>query len=78
MARFKSSGFSTRSFNGYRQFNSGSGWKFTHRTVAQKEFDSIPSGSHVHHINGIKTDNRPSNLTIMSASEHARLHNSNK
>lgn len=73
MARYKKS-LSTRSVNGYRQYNSGSGWKFTHRTVAEKSTGSIPKGHHVHHKNGIKTDNRPSNLKVLSASAHAKLH----
>lgn len=28
----------------------------------------------VHHINGIKTDNRPENLQVMTNSEHVKLH----
>ncbi|MCK4501055.1 HNH endonuclease [Candidatus Babeliales bacterium] len=67
--------FNTRSRGGYRQYNAGSGWKSTHRTVATKKLGgSIYSGHHVHHINGIKTDNRPSNLTVLSASKHRALH----
>ena len=49
MARF-------RSHNGYRQYNSGSGWNYTHRTAAANKMGgSIRPGYHVHHINGVKT-----------------------
>jgi len=78
MARYgrSSGGFRTRtSSSGYRQYNSGHGWNYTHRTVAaNKVGGTIYSGMQVHHINGIKTDNRPSNLTILSPSAHASIH----
>lgn len=32
-------------------------------------------GEHVHHINGCKTDNRESNLIVLTASQHRKLHN---
>lgn len=64
-----------RSYNGYRQYNSGSGWKFTHRTVAANKMGgAIRPGNHVHHVNGVKTDNRPSNLTVVSAAQHRKIH----
>lgn len=69
MARFRFSN------SGYKQYNSGSGWKFTHRTVAEKTLgNSIPQGHHVHHVNGNKLDNRPSNLQVMPASDHIKQH----
>ncbi|MCB5230932.1 MAG: HNH endonuclease [Candidatus Cloacimonas sp.] len=64
-----------RNYNGYRQFNTGSGWKFTHRAAAANKMGgSIRPGYHVHHINGVKTDNRHSNLTVIPASTHAKIH----
>lgn len=31
---------------------------------------------HVHHINGYKNDNRPSNLLVLTATDHQKLHSS--
>tara|TARA_Y100000588_G_scaffold288260_1_gene306623 strand:+ start:855 stop:1091 length:237 start_codon:yes stop_codon:yes gene_type:complete len=65
----------TRMRNGYKQFREGNKWVYTHRRVAEKKVGGpIGEGREVHHINGNKTDNRPSNLRVMSASDHARLH----
>jgi len=34
----------------------------------------VPRGYHVHHLNHDKTDNRLSNLAVMSAGEHQSHH----
>ena len=61
--------------SGYNQHKTDSGWKSTHRTVAEKKLGGeIFSGYEVHHINGCKTDNRPANLTVVSAAAHHKIH----
>ena len=35
---------------------------------------TLPKDVHVHHINGIKHDNRPENLIAMTRSAHRQLH----
>ncbi len=34
----------------------------------------ILPGYEVHHINGVKTDNRPSNLIVLSKAKHRAIH----
>ena len=41
-----------------------------HRLVAELFIGKISKGYHVHHKNGIKTDNRVENLEIISAKDH--------
>jgi hypothetical protein len=42
--------------------------------LEQKIGRSLRDDEFPHHINGIKTDNRPENLTVVTRSEHMRLH----
>lgn len=48
-----------------------------HRLVWILANGNIPDGFEVHHINGIKTDNRIENLVILSKSDHAKRHTGN-
>jgi superfamily II DNA or RNA helicase len=46
-----------------------------HRSLMEQVLGrALRSDEFVHHLNGIKTDNRPENLCLMSPSEHMRLH----
>lgn len=68
-------GIRTRVKNGYAQYNAGSGWQWTHRRVAEKKMGGrIRPGYEVHHINGNKRDNRPSNLQVLSRAAHRAIH----
>jgi hypothetical protein len=50
---------------------------YEHRFVIEKATGKkLQTDQEVHHINGIKTDNRISNLQILSKDEHYKLHNS--
>ena len=51
------------------------GYVAEHRLVAEKSIGRMLLDSEdVHHINLIKTDNRPENLLVLTKSEHGKLH----
>ena len=53
------------------------GYAFEHRIVASEKLGRpLRPGEVVHHKNEKKTDNRPKNLEVMSASKHGRHHHS--
>lgn len=48
------------------------GWQYEHRLVAEEKVGRyLRSDEQVDHINGIKNDNRPSNLQVLTAHQHS-------
>ena len=60
--------------NGYYLNFSGGTEKYEHRQVAVNILGNLTKGSVVHHVNGEKTDNRPDNLCVLSATNHDKWH----
>lgn len=49
-------------------------WVLTHRHMAEKFYRKPERGEHVHHIDHNMFNNDPTNLQILKAEEHARIH----
>lgn len=60
---------------GYETFRIGRKRIFVHRLIAEFTIGRpLKRGEVVHHRNGIRTDNRPENLEVMTISEHMYIH----
>ena len=48
------------------------GYVYEHILVAEKKYRRSTKGYHVHHLNGVRDDNRPENLIIVKPKDHER------
>lgn len=61
--------------DGYYQISSGNNQgKLLHRMIYEEHYGSIPNGFCIHHLDNDKNNNHPSNLILMSKSNHHKLH----
>lgn len=55
------------------------GFVLKHRLIVEREIGRyLEPNEDVHHVNGVRDDNRIENLQLLSHSEHTRLHQKNK
>ena len=50
---------------------SKNGYVFEHVLVWESVYGPVPKGSHIHHRNGVKHDNRIENLEMLTPKAHA-------
>lgn len=61
--------------DGYVRVSAPHGHKAEHRIVVERHLGrDLRPNEQVHHINGVKHDNRIENLQVVSAKEHAAIH----
>lgn len=48
--------------------------KTNYRKIYEQNFEPIPKGYHIHHIDGNSNNNNPSNLICLSPQEHYDIH----
>jgi hypothetical protein len=56
------------------------GYAYEHRLVAEEKIGRrLKPGEQIHHLNGVKSDNRPENIEVMeSAAYHMQKHRTRK
>ncbi len=59
--------------HGYITINKNNKWCLEHRFIWEKHFGKLKKGMIIHHLNGIKTDNRIENLMAMKKNEHSGI-----
>lgn len=69
-------GWFKRNPSGYKTFTDSDGvTRSVHKRVAEKKVGgSIYKGYEVHHRDGNKDNNRPSNLSVIKSSTHRSMH----
>ena len=69
-------GLFSKNKRGYKTFKDTDGkWQSVHKRVAEKKVGGkIFKGHEVHHKNGNKLDNRPSNLQVLTKADHKKIH----
>lgn len=74
----KALGSRRKDTNGYwlvKVREGGGRWDKEHVLIAEQEIGRrLMPDEHVHHINAIRTDNRPENLYVCARDEHSRAH----
>jgi hypothetical protein len=73
---YKQHGYVKRLTNGH-PYSDKRGYVMEHRLIVEENLGKIlPKNIQIHHINGVRDDNRLENLQILDARDHAKEHDS--